>query len=316
MPNPCNDLGQLGSFLGLIKAKQVEAEDTPTLSKDNDGNSVFVCVDLEAFEFDHKNILEVGVSTLDSRHLTAEVVAKPASEWFKQIRSEHYIIEEGRHLVNKRFVKGCPDGFIFGKSKVLPAVQARAVLRQHLSAPRSIFSDDLASPVYDSSPDVYIVAHGLKNDTTLMKNFGIDNVYDLGLAGDVDTQKICSGKKKPAGLKRLLDAVEIPYENLHNGGNDCAYTLQSLVKMIYLEHHDPKDLARRLEVLRHPPEQPKKKKQRRGPKGEGERSVADVVVPYGQTRAPLANGHHHVTQAAASEEKLKDSTIDAGVKEV
>ncbi|KAG8628620.1 hypothetical protein KVT40_002485 [Elsinoe batatas] len=278
MPNPCNDLGQLGSLLGLSSSDRIQDGAVNAVSSADRSGSLFVCVDLEAFEFDHTKILEVGVATLDSRDLRDLTTDDLVTTWLSKIKSEHYIVQERQHLVNKRYVKGCPEGFIFGQSKIIPVVKAQALLRQHLSDPRSLLSSD--ETVGDAeAPSVYIVAHGLKNDTTLMKNFGIANVYNLGLTGDIDTQRICSGKKKPAGLKKLLDAIDIPYEHLHNGGNDCTYTLQALVKMIHMHHYEREDLEKRLELLRHPPEEPKKKKQRRGPKGEGERSVTNVMRP-------------------------------------
>ncbi|PNS15056.1 hypothetical protein CAC42_2285 [Sphaceloma murrayae] len=279
MPIHFNDLEQLGCFLGLGKAEQKDDRLRPNDSPPDDtGDSVFVCVDLEAFEFDQTKILETGFACLDSRDLIKLAPGDKASTWMQHIKSYHYIVEERKHLVNKRYVKGCPEGFVFGKSQYVPAGAARALFRQHFTQPRSISDGCQPTTPDEDSPSVFVAAHGLKNDLVLMKHFGIDNIYETGIAGEIDTQKLCSAKRQSASLKRLLDALDVPYEHLHNAANDATYTLQALVKMIWMKRFEPAELDRVINLLKNPPVDPNRvPKRRRGPKGEGERSIRPLV---------------------------------------
>ncbi|TKX24824.1 hypothetical protein C1H76_2999 [Elsinoe australis] len=313
MAHVISDLGHLGSFLGLGFEGEYSSLKADQILPGNTGRTIFVCVDLEAFEFDQKKILEVGFATLDSHNLVGKAPGEGGSAWLEGIKSHHYIVKERRHLVNKRYVKGCPEGFVFGQSQITPILETQALLRRHFSEPRSIPGSAISNGPDDEAPSVYIVAHGLKNDTSLMKNFGIDNIYDTGINGQIDTQKLCSPKKKPASLKRLLDALEIPYEHLHNAANDATYTLQALVKMIFMEKFAPEDLAFRINLVKNPPHDPNKlPKNKRKPKGEGESRGKVTVLTESETspKQTLGKRKHEtdVKNGNKSGEKLQDRT--------
>lgn len=82
-----------------------------------DNKVVFVCIDVESYERDHRQITEIGVSTLDTRDLIEIAPGQDGKNWMTQIRSRHFRITERAHLINTDFVKGSPDRFEFGTSE-------------------------------------------------------------------------------------------------------------------------------------------------------------------------------------------------------
>lgn len=75
---------------------------------------VFVCIDVEAFEFSPNQITEIGVATLDTKDIVGVSPGKNGSNWWKVIRAQHFIVREFRHLENKVHCQGNRDGFVFG----------------------------------------------------------------------------------------------------------------------------------------------------------------------------------------------------------
>jgi hypothetical protein len=75
---------------------------------------VFICVDIEAYEKDHKIITEIGIATLDTEDLKAIAPGKDGVNWRKAIRARHFRILEYKHLQNRDFVHGCAEYFQFG----------------------------------------------------------------------------------------------------------------------------------------------------------------------------------------------------------
>lgn len=75
---------------------------------------IFISIDVEADEFNHKLITEIGVATLDTLDLVKLAPGDVGKNWMQHIRARHFRIFENRHIVNKVHVAGCPDGFEFG----------------------------------------------------------------------------------------------------------------------------------------------------------------------------------------------------------
>jgi hypothetical protein len=81
----------------------------------NHGDSiVFVCVDVEAYERNTRQITEIGIASLDTDDLKAVNPGEGGVNWRKMIRARHFRVKENKHLINKDFVHGCPDRFEFG----------------------------------------------------------------------------------------------------------------------------------------------------------------------------------------------------------
>ena len=106
-------------------------------------NVVFVSVDVESFERNHRQVTEIGVSTLDVNDLVNLPPGDGGVAWMSQIRARHFRIKEHSHLVNSEFIAGCPDGFQkeFGTSEWISILEAPHVVA---SCFRAAYSDPTA----------------------------------------------------------------------------------------------------------------------------------------------------------------------------
>ena len=75
---------------------------------------VFVCVDVEAYERNTRQITEIGIATLDTRDLESLNPGDGGVNWWEKIRARHFQINEHKHLNNAEFINGCADRFEFG----------------------------------------------------------------------------------------------------------------------------------------------------------------------------------------------------------
>jgi hypothetical protein len=75
---------------------------------------IFICVDVEAWERNHKLITEIGIATLDTADIISLAPGKGGANWASVIRARHFRIKEHNHLKNYNFVDGCADRFQFG----------------------------------------------------------------------------------------------------------------------------------------------------------------------------------------------------------
>ncbi|KAH0354110.1 hypothetical protein KCU81_g1340, partial [Aureobasidium melanogenum] len=213
-----------------IKPKQLER-----LQRLKAADPVFVCVDLEAYEFAQDKITEVGVSVLDSRHVLGTDPGPDGKGWLPKINTRHILIKEHKHLVNKRFVHGCPDKFNFGDSEVVPLKHIHKTLTQSFDnpSPNSIRASDRGSR------SLIFVGHGLSNDTSYLNKLKFDPNAKGNIIQMVDTQKFVGTKKQQVGLSKLLAGLGVEPENLHNAGNDAAYTMQALLLMTVQHTNNP-----------------------------------------------------------------------------
>lgn len=99
---------------------------------------------------------------------------------------------------------------------------------------------NFANDLPDSKRNIIFVAHGLSNDDEYMSKLGYKLSQARNVVRQVDSQRVAGGtKKRSIGLRRLLDKLGVPYQGLHNGGNDAAYTLQALIVMAVKEQQQP-----------------------------------------------------------------------------
>lgn len=155
------------------------------------------------FEYDqNKNfqISECGMST----YFNGDVV------------HEHYIIEgnyENKKNYNLQFK------FKFGSSQIIKMEELLKIIETKIA-----------------NVD-YILGHGVAAEYLVLKHYGFDLSKMKHLAG-LDTQRIFYSKfhyeteHKSVSLGDMLSLLVIPYEHLHNAGNDAAYALMALVKMV------------------------------------------------------------------------------------
>lgn len=188
-----------------------------------------------------------GVSVLDSRLIKDVDPGADGQPWFHLMKHLHLRPNENIRYVNKRWVKGCPNRFNFGESAFIPLGDAGRVMDRIFSDPSRMHEAcNFDSEILDVTPSIMLIGHDLKNDTDYLKQL---NFTPKHVEGKIDTQRLARiSKKQPPGLKKLLAALSIDAQNLHNAGNDAAYTLQAMIGLAVQEHHHPGDIVRKLKA--------------------------------------------------------------------
>lgn len=197
---------------------------------------VFISVDIEAYEFAQTKITEIGISSLDTRHLAGVAPGDHATNWLPKIRSKHYLVAEHAKLVNKRHVKGCPEKFDFGRSETIRLSTAAQKIRASFGVrvTPNVTGSVRSEAVSEKKPkyrNVVLVGHALDNDKQYLKALGVSSDPMNTVIDTFDTQRTASGKRNPRSLKKVLQALDIEPRYLHNAGNDAAYTLQACIVM-------------------------------------------------------------------------------------
>jgi hypothetical protein len=183
---------------------------------------VFVSVDVESFERDHNKITEVGISVLDTKDLDGVPPGKGGTEWMKHIRAQHFRVKEHAHLHNKDFVTGCADRFEFGESEWLGLNEAPSTIAESFRFP----SAD------QTLRKIILLGHGIDGDIEYLKAIGYNPLNLNNLIEILDTSIMYRYLKRelnPRSLGSVLSDLDIMGWNLHNAGNDAAYTLQALL---------------------------------------------------------------------------------------
>ncbi|KAI5203991.1 hypothetical protein E4T39_03906 [Aureobasidium subglaciale] len=214
---------------------KIKPKDRERLERLKAAEPVFVCVDLEAYEFSQDKITEVGVSVLDSRDVVGTDSGTDGMAWLSKIKTRHMIIQEYKHLVNKRFVHGCPDKFNFGESEIVSLRNIHQTLTQLFDNP----SPGSSRPSDTGTRRLILVGHGLSHDTAYLNKLKFAPHARGNIIQDVDTQKFVGSKKQTVGLNKLMLGLGVEAENLHNAGNDAAYTLQALILMTVQHTNEP-----------------------------------------------------------------------------
>ncbi|KAH0537140.1 hypothetical protein FGG08_006044 [Glutinoglossum americanum] len=183
---------------------------------------VFVSIDVESFERDHKKITEVGISVLDTNDLSGIPPGKGGSGWVKRIQTRHLRIKEHAHLINKDFVTGCADRFEFGESEWVSLEEAP-----------SIIAESFRFPTIDQTQrNIILLGHGIDGDIEYLKAMGYNpfNLHNLVEVLDTSVMyRYLKREQNPRSLGSVLSDLDIMGWNLHNAGNDAAYTLQAML---------------------------------------------------------------------------------------
>lgn len=188
-------------------------------------NRILFCVDVEAYEFSHDIVSEIGVCVYDPR---ADFCCTGFAHTAK-ITKFHLIIKENMHYRNGRYVKDNQDNFLGGPSYVMPMKSALMTLQLLLNY---YFPEDI-SQSQTAQFGVSLVGHDVKGDVGWLTSLGLHfPSYMLAPAAHrngyiIDTQVLwrCSFGSKYSSLKKILTFFDIPNARLHNGGNDALFTL-------------------------------------------------------------------------------------------
>ncbi|KAL8772954.1 MAG: hypothetical protein Q9209_001974 [Squamulea sp. 1 TL-2023] len=211
-------------------------------------NVVFVCVDVEAYEKYNRPITEIGVSTLDTNDLIGLSPGEYGKAWMKKIRARHFRIRETAHLHNSEFVSGCAERFEpeFGVSEWISFKEAPQVIATCFRPPYSRPVDHTNDGSNGDSTTttnganvqkrkLVLVGHDIKMDIDYLRKLGYDvgNLSNLIEALDTaDLYRAWKHHQNPSKLGSILMDMEMVGWNLHNAGNDAAYTLQALIGII------------------------------------------------------------------------------------
>ncbi|KAI9679304.1 MAG: hypothetical protein M1817_005324 [Caeruleum heppii] len=209
------------------------------LRYDPDGDVVFVSIDLEAYEHNQSIITEIGVSTLDTRDLRSYPPGLEGQHWHHAIRARHFRISEYSHKVNKKWVRGCPEKFGFGKSEWVRLHEAADVIASCFRFPFSSTSKYASAEQQKGQSqirNIVFVGHDPQSDVKYLQTLGFDikalpNLWDV-----VDTASLFRALKHESNkrsLTNILTNLKLKHEDLHNAGNDACYTLQAMIGIAF-----------------------------------------------------------------------------------
>lgn len=221
-----------GPVTGEGSGRSVD-DDLESLSTSSENSIVFVCVDVEAFEFDQKIITEIGVSTLCTADLLGVQPGAKCMNWAAKIRSRHFRIQEHSHRVNRFHIEGCPEKFDFGESEWISRRNILLVLSQCF--------DPSQFPTSTGTCKVVLVGHNVVADIKYLKDAGFE-VASL-ITDCIDTANLFRASNRD-GSQNALDTLLLRYgiaaKNLHNAGNDAHFTLRLMMAVALDEHQNRK----------------------------------------------------------------------------
>ncbi|KAF2279713.1 uncharacterized protein EI97DRAFT_482416 [Westerdykella ornata] len=202
--------------------------DAPTLLE----HAMILCIDCEAYEFNHNKVTEVGlamVSSSDFRAVQPELQGPFAENLLKKIFFYHFRVIENAHLINRRFCPGNPTKNRFGQTRFLTLSQIQDALTSAFN-----WDIDPEDPGVGRCP-IVLIGHALQNDTNMLGSIGIDaSILDM-VVKTVDTQVLAGEVGLPSyrghwiGLRNLCHIHGFSPLDSHTAGNDAAYTILNAV---------------------------------------------------------------------------------------
>ena len=201
-----------------------------------DSSVVFICVDVESFERNHNLITEIGIATLDTRDLSGLAPGDGAKDWMSKIRVRHFRVREYGHLRNKVFVEGCADKFEFGNSEWVSIRDAPRVVASCFRHPFSGPDMSTAADEQLEKRNIVLLGHDTDKDISYLSSMGYDPLSNPSLLEILDTASMYRSLKREAesrALGTVLYELDLVGWNLHNAGNDAAYTLQAMLAICF-----------------------------------------------------------------------------------
>lgn len=174
---------------------------------------LLIAVDIDTFQ-GYEQIasdqqFHIGVSIFDSRSVQASsAILQSDCEPDSMIKSLQFTIGDSpycRRAANK---------FLFGQSESILISEVRPRL-EHIASGR----------------DVVLVLHGVREDLKVLENLGI-NLHPIFVIDTVKAAQHPLGLSHRYSLEKLLEALEIPFTNLHAAGNDAHFVLRALLMIV------------------------------------------------------------------------------------
>ncbi|KAK5954603.1 hypothetical protein OHC33_004325 [Knufia fluminis] len=188
----------------------------------------FLSLDLEQYEMDHSIPLEIGICFM-------AYAGRGTSDG---ISTHHLIIKENLATHNGIQCADNKHNFNFGTSEHVPLRSLAYRVRK------------LLMPLTYASKNIYLVGHSVATDLKWLDAMGVtlpENMVQCDIGKAYRALVSPDRYVNTIEMERMLDDLEIPYENLHNGGNDAFYNIQVLTKLISMvgeeEERDIEDAA-------------------------------------------------------------------------
>ncbi|KAI5804493.1 hypothetical protein EDC01DRAFT_597750, partial [Geopyxis carbonaria] len=206
---------------------------------------MLIAIDVEAWERDRNKVTEIGISILDTAlipplcdlpNLTIhdidmelyhdDLSKRPrtrADTIVDLIQRRHIRILEHKNLRNGMYVSDAADKFDFGTSEWLSLRDVPAMLGE-------VFRNFDAN---GNKRKVMLVGHDVKQDLEYLRITGYDvwNIKDLEVLDTATMNKAIAQEYDPRSLSKVLMDLGVIFWNLHNAGNDAAYTLEAFVRL-------------------------------------------------------------------------------------
>lgn len=165
-----------------------------------------LALDIEAYEFDHRKITEIGLA----------MALQKNSKFL--ISCCHFVVKENLYLRNGVRVADAKDKFMGKKSIVLPLVEIMSLMSQILGYSKVLIGHSLHSDLQFLRRSCF-----LKKDPIEHMVFADTQVLYKAFKNHVDCVR----------LSKILDNLHIPYResHLHNAGNDAFYTLLAFLHL-------------------------------------------------------------------------------------
>ncbi|RYP47780.1 hypothetical protein DL768_006189 [Monosporascus sp. mg162] len=195
-----------------------------------DSSVRFVCVDVEAYEWNADLVTEVGLAVLDTDDIMDVAPGEDGENWLSEIETFHFRTKEYYYLVNSQFVKGCPDSFAFGNSDFVP-------LKDIAQEVGNIIGDNVSG---DQRP-VILVGHDIAQDLAYLQKVGYNPWRVPHIVDEIDTKSMFQRLERSQngrGLKTVCSDLGYPGHDFHNAGNDAHFTLRSMVVMAFRQMSD------------------------------------------------------------------------------
>lgn len=200
-----------------------------------DPSKTFVSLDIEQFERNTSIVTEIGISVyLPPQPLDGNGQSQSTNNpipIIPDIRASHLIVKEHNRHRNGRFVEDNRYNFSFGKSVFLSQSGCVSLINQVLKQSMGSQKDlDDSVKLKEREMNLVLVGHNVKGDISALKAIGVEFPKNHQI---LDTQHIWRHTRKegPCSLENLLKIFRVPYQFLHNAGNDAYLTLVILLKL-------------------------------------------------------------------------------------
>lgn len=188
-------------------------------------DAVLICVDVEAYEHNHNIITEVGIASLDTRHLNGIAPGPKGENWHDFILARHLRITENSHYENKHYINGCANNFDFGQSEFINLDDICDVM-------------EMAFNPVDENGDtrtVLFIGHDAEADINFLQKLSFNPLSPNHVLETLDTAHLYRALRRDNSTRSLATIFydfDMAGFYFHNAGNDAMYTMRALLTIV------------------------------------------------------------------------------------